>query len=278
MSFRYALCSEVFKTPIDETIRTVAEIGFDGIEIAPFNVANSVDDVSAERREEIRKVAEDAGIEIVGLHWLLVSPKGMHLTTPDDDVRATTVKYLQSLAHFCADLGGKVIILGSPLQRNIEDGHDRASGFERATSGLREVGAVCADRGVQLLIEALAPTETNFLQTIEEALELRDAIDSPGVGYMVDCKAMNGMPKGIEGTILEHAKKAGHFHANEPSGLGPGMGDLDFKPILDAVKQSGYGAGDEKDAWISTEPFNYEPDPVTVARTALETLKAAANG
>jgi sugar phosphate isomerase/epimerase len=78
------------------------------------------------------------------------------------------------------------------------------------------------------------------------------------------------MPNGIIGTIGEHGKTAGYFHANEPGGLGPGMGELDFRPILSALRQSGY------EGWISAEPFNYEPDPDTVARTALETLRKAA--
>ncbi len=277
MSFKYALCSEVYRTPIDDTIRAAAEIGFDGVEIAPFNVAGSVDDVGPERRAEIRKVSEDAGITIVGLHWLLVSPKGLHLTTADDTVRDTTSRYLRSLAHFCADLGGKVMILGSPMQRNIPRGENPRDALERAADGLRQVGGTCVERGVKLLLEALNPTETNFLKTIEEAIELRDAIDSPGVGFMLDCKAMSGMPAGIEGTIREHGAQAGHFHANEPSGKGPGMGDVDFRPILGALKESGYGAAVDDDVWVSTEPFDYEPDSGTVARTALETLKSAAS-
>ena len=47
------------------------------------------------------------------------------------------------------------------------------------------------------------------------------------------------------------------------------MGDLEFGPVLAALKDSGY------EGWVSSEPFDYEPDSETVARTALETLKAA---
>jgi sugar phosphate isomerase/epimerase len=269
MPFRFALCSEVYKLSIDETIRRAAEIGFDGIEIAPFNVAESVDDVPTGRRKAIRRLAEDLGIEIIGLHWLLVSPKGLHLTTPDGAVRERTIDYLQSLANFCADLGGRTLVLGSPRQRNVLAGDSPVAAKKRAADGLRDVAKVCGERGVQLLLEPLNPTETNFLQTVEEAKALADRIDHPSVGYVLDCKAMSGMPGGIVGTILEHGGASWHFHANEPSGLGPGMGKLDFRPILSALKKSGYGG------WVSTEPFNYEPDSDTVARTALRTLRAA---
>lgn len=269
MEFRFSLCSEVFKTPIEETIAKVGALGFDGIEIAPFNVAVSVDDVSPERRTELRQRAADAGIEIVGLHWLLLSPPGLYLTTADAAVRERTVEYLKSLARFCADLGGSVLVLGSPQQRNVPEGDDARDAFQRAADGLREVGDTCGERGVRLLLEPLHPRETNFLQTVEEALELARDVDRPAVGYILDCKAMAGMPDGIVGTVKRYGARAGHFHANTPSGKGPGMDETDFRPILHALRESGY------QGWVSTEPFDYEPDPDTVARTALATLRDA---
>jgi sugar phosphate isomerase/epimerase len=269
MRFKLALCSEVYKLPIDDTIRRVAELGFQGIEIAPFNVAPSVEEVSPARRRELVQAARAAGIEIIGLHWLLVLPPGLHLTTADDAVRARTVSYLSALAHFCADLEGRFLVLGSPKQRNVPAGESHAAARERAVEGLRQVAQTCGERGVRLLLEPLNPAETNFLQTVEEAKALAQDIDHPAVGYIIDCKAMSGMPRGIVGTIAEHGKGAGHFHANEPTGLGPGMGTVNFVPILKTLELSGYTG------WVSTEPFNYEPDADTVARTALETLRDA---
>jgi sugar phosphate isomerase/epimerase len=269
VSFRFALCSEVYKTPIDETIRRVAEVGFDGIEIAPFNVAESVDDVPAVRRREIRRLAEGSGIEVIGLHWLLVSPKGLHLTTADRPVRERTAAYLRSLVHFAADLGGSRLVLGSPKQRSIPEGDSLEDARKRAVEALRPAAEACGARGVRLLLEPLHPKETNFLTTVEEAKALAAEIGHPQVGYILDVKAMSGMPAGIEGTIRAHGRGAGHFHANEPGGLGPGMGNLDFRPILRALRESGY------EGWVSTEPFDYEPDADTVAWTALRTLRAA---
>jgi sugar phosphate isomerase/epimerase len=268
--YKFALCSEVYRTPIEETIRRVAAIGFDGLEIAPFNVASSVDDVPPQRRAELRRIAAGEGLEIIGLHWLLVSPPGLHLTTPDAAVRRRTVSYLRSLARFAAELGGGFLVLGSPKQRNLQPGDEPRAAFERAAAGLREVAAECRDSGVRLLLEPLNPAETTFLRTVEEALELRQAIDSPAVGYILDVKAMSGMPEGIPGTLARHGAGAGHFHANEPGGKGPGMGALDFRPIIAALKASGYRG------WVSTEPFDYAPDADTVARAALRTLREAA--
>lgn len=267
---KFALCSEVFQTPIDETIRRVAEIGFDGIEIAPFNVAESVDDISPARRAEIRDLAASCGIEIVGLHWLLVSPKGLHITTPDDTVRKRSWEYTKSLVRFCADLGGKVMVLGSPAQRNLVDGDTLEEAMKRAADGLHGVAEVCVETRVKFLLEPLHPEMTDFMDSVETALALARRVDHPQIGYILDTKAMSGMKDGILGTLDRYGQGAGHFHANEPSGLGPGMGDFDFGPVLRKLQEVDFLN------WVSCEPFDYTPDSVTVARTALETLRAAA--
>jgi sugar phosphate isomerase/epimerase len=267
---KFAICSEVFKTPIEETIRHAASIGFDGLEIAPFNVAPSVEEVGPARRKEIKALCAGVGLEVVGLHWLLVSPAGLHITTADPAVRRRTTDYLSSLVHFCADLGGQLLVLGSPRQRSIPAGEDPGEAWHRAAEALRAVATVCAARRVRLLIEPLTPAETNFINTVEETIRLARMIDHPQVGYHLDVKAMSAMPEGIEGTIRRYGPGAGHFHANEPGGLGPGMGSLDFRPIFAALRDSNYLG------WASSEPFDYSPDSDTVARAALKTMRDAA--
>lgn len=269
MRFRHALCSEVYKLPIEETIRRVAEIGYEGIEIAPFCVAEDVEDVSPARRAEIAKVARGEGIAVVGLHWLLVSPKGLHLTTSEEPVRRRTVAYMKSLVHFAADIGGKVLVFGSPKQRQVPPGEDLTKAMERAADALRSVAEVCEERDAWLLVEPLGPAETNFVNTVEEALALIRLVDHPRVGYHLDVKAASTMPDGIIGTIQKYGRDAKHFHANEPGGLAPGMGSLDFRPVLAALKESGYAG------WVSVEPFSYEPNPDAVAQTALKALREA---
>ncbi len=267
---KFAICSEVFKTPLEETIRNAAAIGYDGIEIAPFNAAPSVDEVGPERRRELKDLCAGLGIEVVGLHWLLVSPAGLHITSGDPAVRKRTAAYLRSLVHFSADLGGKLLVLGSPRQRSIAAGVVPRDAWSFAVECLRETALACGERRVRLLIEPLTPAETNFINTVEEAMRLARKIDHPQVGYHLDVKAMSAMPEGIEGTIRRWGLGAGHFHTNEPGGLGPGMGSVDFRPIFTALRSSGYLG------WASTEPFDHRPDSETVARTALATMRAAA--
>lgn len=275
---KLATCNEPWRdaAPIEEVFRIAARIGFDGVELAPFTLAEDVNDIPAARRKEIVRAAADAGVEIVGLHWLFVSPKGLHMTAPDEAVRRRTADYLKALTDFCGDVGGRVMILGSPKQRSIEPPTTAAEGWKRAKEVLLSCGDTLAARGVTLCIEALAPAETNFVNTLDESTRMADEIGHPSIDVMIDIKAMSSMPDGVIGTIRRFGRRAKHFHANDPSGKGigmphpPGEGEpIDLKPVLAELKASGFAG------WVSCEPFDYTPDPTTVAETAYRTLKAA---
>jgi sugar phosphate isomerase/epimerase len=267
---KLALCNEMFGDRDQEAVfATIAESGFQGVEIAPFTLAEKASDITLERRDELVRAAERNGIQIIGLHWLLVTPKGLHITTPDAAVRRRSFDYLCELVNLAGDLGGEALVLGSPKQRSLMPGQDRDEAMHNVAQGMRRVGEVAEKRGIRFCLEALHPDETNFLNTVEDVVELLSLIDSPGIRYMLDVKAMSGMPGSIVDRVLRYGRDAGHVHVNEPSGLGPGMGGFSFDEVMKAIQTSGFPH------WVSVEPFDYKPDPETVGRTAFKTLKAA---
>ena len=143
----------------------VAETGYDGVEIAPFTLAPHVTDVPASERTRLRQEAAEAGIEISGIHWVLVGTEGMHMTSPDESVRRRTAQYFCDLVDFCADLGGESIIVGSPHQRNLDDDTPLEIGLDRAREVFRASLKRAEDKGVTVCFEPLAPSETNFIKT-----------------------------------------------------------------------------------------------------------------
>jgi sugar phosphate isomerase/epimerase len=264
----FALCNEIFGDRDPAWVfATAARMGYDGVELAPFTLAERVSAFGRADRLALARAAESAGIRIAGLHWLLVTPKGLHVTTPDAQVRRRTFDYLGELVELAGDLGADVMVLGSPKQRSLLPGQDRDEAMHAAAEGLREVGERAGRHGIRFCLEALHPQETNFLNTIEEVIELLALVDNPHIRYMLDVKAMSGMPGTIVETIRRYGRDSGHIHVNEPSGLAPGMGGFPFDEIMEAIVHSGY------QGWVSVEPFNYEPDPETVGRTALAALK-----
>jgi len=265
---RFAICNEVFGDwSLDKGFALAAEAGYTGIEFAPFTVANDVRTVSASRRTDIKQQAKNAGVEILGLHWLLAKTEGFHLTSSDPQIRRNTTSYLKELTNFCADLGGDLLIFGSPQQRSLAPGVARADGFKYAGEVIHGIMPVLEERNVRVAFEPLSPRSTNFLSTAAETVELIDAIGSTRCQLILDCLAMSTESVPIPELIRRHHKRLLHFQVNDPNRKGPGFGDLDFVPILAALSEVEY------QGWLSLEVFDFSPGPERLARESMAYLK-----
>ena len=207
------------------------------------------------------------GLEVVGLHWLLAKTEGLHLTSPDAARAERTADYLVDLTRLCGDLGGRVMVLGSPVQRNLAEGVTKARGMDYATEVLCAVLPVLESNRVVLALEPLGPQETNFLLTAAEAVELIDRAGSPQIQLHLDCKAMATESTPIAELIRQNRRWLAHFHANDPNRQGPGFGSLDFVPIFEALKEVRY------DGWVSVEVFDYTPAIERLARESIEYMR-----
>lgn len=273
---KFAICNEMFGgQPFSDVCRLVRSIGYTGIELAPFTLCSSsaplsdVRELTEAARQNLRVAAADAGVEIVGLHWLLAHTAGLHLTSPDVATRRRTADYLMALAECCADLGGQVLVFGSPQQRRLLPGVDREAAVDFAIKVLQQALPTCEQLGVTIALEPLAASEDNFLNTAADTVQLIEQLDSPACRLHLDVKAMTSEPSPIPQIIHDNASWLVHFHANDPNRLGPGMGDVDFAPILQALRAMDYAG------WISVEPFRYEPSAEEVARVSWANLQAA---
>ena len=265
---KFAICNETYQGwEFERVCAHVAECGYDGLEVAPFTLAEDPWELHPDRAEALGAAARAAGLEIVGLHWLLVKPEGLHITTPDADVRARTVEFLHHLVRLCAAMGGEVMVFGSPKQRNVPEGESYEDCFARAAEAFREVAVVAGAMGITLALEPLGAAETNFLVTAEETVRVIRAVDHPACRLHLDVKAMAQEDKPIPQVIADSAAYAAHFHANDANRRGPGFGEVDFVPIAAALKEAGY------DKWVSVEVFDYKPDPQTIAVESLAYLK-----
>jgi sugar phosphate isomerase/epimerase len=268
----YAICNETFEGWDHARVcGTVAELGYTGLELAPFTLAPLITDISREQRRRLRGQAEEHGLSIVGLHWLLAKTEGFHLTSASAAVRHRTADYLVELAHCCRDLGGSVLVLGSPAQRRIPAGATRDQAMRNAIQTLRGALPGIADSGVKVCLEPLTAQETDFINNCLEAVDLLDRIDHPNLVLHLDVKAMAAEPEPTPELIRRYAPRTGHFHANDPNKRGPGFGTTDFVPIFQALKESGYTG------WVSVEVFDYSPDPETIARESLRYMRECAS-
>ena len=267
---KYAICNETFGDwPLDKALQLATATGYTGWEVAPFMLTDDLRGFDAAARAAYRKEVEGAGLEIIGLHWLLAKTTGLHLTTVDSPVRQRTSEYLGLLADLCSDLGGDVMVLGSPLQRNVPEGQSMESAMENAAEVLRAVVPKLEQRGVRIAVEPLGREEGNFLNHAADARQLIAMVNSPHVQLHLDVKAMSDEGTPIDQIIRDNADAVIHFHANDPNRQGPGMGAVDFVPIFAALNEIGYAG------WTSVEVFDYSPGIERLVVESMENMKAA---
>lgn len=265
---KFGICNEIFQDwPLDEAFAYASEVRYDYIEIAPFTIAKSVVDIPPAERRRIKDLAAQKGIGISGIHWVLVQTEGLHLTHPDAETRARTSRYFVDLVNFCADLGGKRIIVGSPKQRSLQPGVSYEQAWEHATNVFRDSVRHAEDRGVVICFEPLAPSETDFVNTAAEGIRFAEQFKSPSMSIILDVKAMSSEGKPIPDIIRESAGKFEYFHANDPNLKGPGFGDMDFVPIAAALRDTHY------DGIVSVEVFKFEEGAKAIASQSIEYLR-----
>lgn len=266
---KFAICNEIFQGwTLPDTFAYARQAGYDAVEIAPFTVADRVTSVSAARRAEIRAQAAAAGVAISGIHWVLAHTEGFHLTHPDPAVRQRTAGYLAELVDFCADLGGQSMIVGSPKQRSLLPGVTFAQAWEWATEAFRPAVARAAERGVTICIEPLAPAETDFLNTFADAARFAGQFGSPAMSVILDVKAMSSEAQPVPDVIRSAAGRFAYFHANDPNLKGPGFGELDYRPVVAALRDAGY------DGVVSVEVFRFDEGPEVIATRSRQYLRS----
>lgn len=265
---QFAICNEIFQGwKIEDVLGYTARAGYQGVEVAPFTLANSVRDVPVPERHRIRDAAAKSGIEIAGIHWVLVKPEGLYMNHPEATVRQCTADYFVALVDFCADLGGQVMVVGSPKQRNLLPGVSREQGVAWAADCFRDAVKQAEDRRVTICFEPLAPSETNFINTAAEAIDFTRRLSSPNFKIILDAKAMCSESKPIPQIIRESSPHFAHFHANDKNLKGPGFGEVDFKPIAAALNEVGYSG------FVSVEVFKFDEGPEVIAQKSIEYLR-----
>jgi sugar phosphate isomerase/epimerase len=265
---RISLCNEVVAAlPFAEQARLAAALGYDGLEVAPFTLdAEAPHLLPAARRAELRRIARDEGAPVTSLHWLLVAPAGLSITTADAAVRARTLDAMQRLVGLAADLGASLLVHGSPGQRRVAAEGDAP----RAEEAMALAGGWAAAHGLTYCLEPLDAGQTNWATNVAEAAAIVARVGSPGLRTMLDVSAAgNGEAEPAE-VLLRRFVPGGavaHVHLNDRNRRGPGQGADRFGPVFRALRETAYGG------FCAVEPFDYHPDGATCAARAIGYLK-----
>jgi D-psicose/D-tagatose/L-ribulose 3-epimerase len=196
---RIALCNEVIAPmPFPRQCEYAAKLGYDGLEIAPYTLSEDPHRMGAAQIAAARSAAQDCGVAVTGLHWLLVKPAGLSISTKDAAVRKKTLDVMLALIDLCAELGGRYLVHGSPQQRRVEAGETRTAALARAQECFAAVAGRAEKAGVVYCVEPLSSEQTPLINTLEEASHIVTEIGSPAVRTMLDCSSAGRMENRVD--------------------------------------------------------------------------------
>ncbi|MDA1118529.1 MAG: sugar phosphate isomerase/epimerase [Proteobacteria bacterium] len=271
---KLSLCNEVLRErSFARQCALAAAVGYDALEIAPFTLGPDPCLLTPRRIASVRAALRNEGLVCSSLHWLLVTPQGLSITSADAAVRRSTVQLMQRLCELAAELGAEVLVHGSPAQRQLPEGR-HAGRVDAARQRAADCLAAAADAaqrcGVTYCIEPLAARETNFINTVAEAVALVEAIGNPALKTMIDTCAA-GTQEGDVIALIDRWLPSGHIahvQVNDPNRRGPGEGEMAFAPVVAALKRQRYAG------WVAVEPFIYQPDGAACAARAAGYMRA----
>ena len=277
---KIALCNEVLQPLLfAQQCALAAQLGYDGLEVAPFTLAEDPMALSDAQAVQFRRIAEDAGLTISGLHWLLVAPPGLSIVSADAAVRARTAEVMERLIELCALMGGRYLVHGSPKQRSVPPGETQSAARARAIECFARAARRAEACGVTYCIEPLSPRETDFINTVAEAAALVDEIGSPALRTMIDCSAAGQSEAEPVSALMQRWMPGGriaHVQANDPNRRGPGQGAMAFAPIIATLLRM--QAAGHYHGIIAVEPFDCVPDGAGSAARAIGYLRGLVEG
>lgn len=277
---KISLCNEVLQPmPFEQQCALAAALGYDGLEVAPFTLAEDPTRITDAEAAAYTRIAADHGLEITGLHWLLVAPAGLSIVSGDAALRKRTTAVMERLAELCAAMGGRYLVHGSPKQRSVPSDSTPAQAWERAAECLARAARRAQACGVIYCLEPLSPRETDLINTVEQAVQMVESVGSPALRTMIDCSAAGQAESDSVPALIEHWIPTGyiaHMQVNDPNRQGPGQGNMAFAPILGsllAMQRQGHYPG-----VIAVEPFDYQPDGPGCAARAIGYLRGILEG
>ncbi|MCT8999456.1 sugar phosphate isomerase/epimerase family protein [Chelativorans intermedius] len=276
---RIVLCNEVLRPmPLAAQCAFARQAGYDGLEIAPFTLADDPTRLTADEITELRRAIAAQGLAVASLHWLTMAPEGLDLTSLDAEIGSRTRQALLRLVDLAAGLGAGVIVHGSPAQRRLgaQAKDQRAVAMAHIEAAARRAG----EHGIAYCLEAINRRECNFLNTLAEAEAMIAEIGAPALRLMLDvCHAAQEEQDSLAVLAARYCRqgKLAHVQLNAANRRGPGQGDHAggpdaIAPLLRALTESGYG-GD-----LAVEPFDYVPDGPACAARAIGYVRGVLDG
>ena len=180
--FKYAYSALVYYgEDIGASIDRVARFGYDGIELLGQPETYDAPPCGGEPRTRALPSAQSARLSA----RIVTSPTRTRIFA------SNALAYLNSLTDLAVDVGAPVIVGRPSASMKLQPLADAEDEWRWAVDGLRAAGDYAAERGVSVALECWTRFETYFLNRLEQAVELWEAVGLTNGGVMGDTFHMN---------------------------------------------------------------------------------------
>jgi fructoselysine 3-epimerase len=250
---------------LEETIKRIARIGYDAIEIGAAAPHAYPAYMGKERRKTIKKVLDDNGLAVSSMLPAPGGGPGFNVSSPLEEERKAAIEQYKAVVELCSDWGGTTVLYVAGWQIF---GTSRVQAWDWSSQALKEIAKAAEDRGVVIAIEP-TPTDSNLVESCDDAIELMEQVGAKNVGLIFDTQHAYYRNEVPTDYVYRMGKNLRHLHLSELGRGAPGTGAGDFVGLVSALKEIGY------EGYLAMEiGFNRrDVEPDLVARQAYEYMK-----
>ena len=240
----------------EKYIPLAASMGYTGVELA-LKSAGEI------HTGKLDRWLADAGISVSCISTGQVyADTGYMFTDVDEIRRKTLVSIFKEMIDLAAEYGQLVNI--GRVRGNLDE-QDRAGSISRFRETITEMSEYAQNKGVTLILEPVNRYELNFINSLEEGVEILEELNLPNVKLMPDVFHMNIEDSSIAGELVKYMDHVSYIHLADSNRLAPGWGHTDFNSLFSDLKEAAYSG------WFSVEILP-KPDPESAAGKAASTL------
>ena len=243
---------------IEKHIQQIAELGYDGLEIAVYKKDNI--DIP-----HLKRLVKTWNIKIpVFSTGQMFTMLNVWFTHPDSQIRKRAVEVFTGIIDLAAEFGADINV--SRVRGYIHEGDTYEEGIKKLTGCLEELCHYAAKSGLNLLLEQMNRYETNYLHSVAEVGEYITKTGIPNLKIHADTFHMNIEDVNLSQTLTKYENLLGYIHFSDSNRLAPGHGNIDFAAIVKTLKEINYSG------WIGIEVLT-KPSPYEAARQSIEYLR-----
>lgn len=206
-------------------------------------------------------------------------------SSEDPAIRGQAADYIKACVKIAKGIGSPVVagpMYSAVGKTRLLDKAARDRQWALAVGTLKAAADYAGQEGIKLAIEPLNRFETDFLNTVEQGLDLVSRIDKANVGLLLDTFHMNIEEKDWAAAIRQAGDKILHFHMCENDRGTPGTGLVNWLAVRDALREVRYQGPGIIEAFttdikeIARAVSLWRPlasDQDSLARTGLQFLK-----